>query len=187
MISWITFILGVIVSLGLGYFTSMDIFAFWEVLVIFLVALVIMVLVNAFFALLCSKWLPNKLYNPDSKFFTPSKREYNFYLKIKIKTWKDKMLEWGKLNGFSKSKVEQPKEPEYIKRFILECNKGYLTHLTGIFASLVVFVCVPQCLIWSMALPMFMTAFVLNLSFVFILRYNVNRLKVLLAFTERKK
>ena len=97
------------------------------------------------------------------------------------------MLEWGKLNGFSKSKVEQPKEPEYIKRFILECNKGYLTHLTGIFASLVVFVCVPKCLIWSMALPMFMTAFVLNLSFVFILRYNVNRLKVLLAFTERKK
>lgn len=187
MISWIVFIVGALVSINLGYFLNLQVFAFWEVLVIFVVALVILIAVNAVCALFCCKWLPNRLYNPNSKFFTPGRCEYNFYLKIKIKAWKDKTLEWGKLNGFSKSKVEQPKEPAYIKRFILECNKGYLTHLTGILVSVVVFFCVPKSLIWVMALPMFITAVLLNLISLFILRYNVNRLKVLLAFVERKK
>ncbi len=187
MISWIIFFLGVIVSISLGYFTTINIFAFWQILVIFTSALIILIAINAMCAIICCKWLPNKLYNPESKFFSPSKSEYNFYKKIGVKVWKDKTVEWGKLNGFSKSKIEDPKNPEYINKFILECNKGFLSHLTSVFLALLLFLCVPKTLILSMALPMYITSFLLNYIPIIILRYNVCRLKSLLMYAKRNK
>jgi len=187
MISWIIFILGVISSISLGYFTNMDNFAFWQFIVIFVTALAILLVLNAICALICSKVLPNKLFNNQSKFFTPGKFEYNLYKKLGVRTWKDKTAEWGKLNGFSKNKIEEPKNPEYIKRFILECNKGYLTHLSSILLSIILFFCVPKVLVLPMALPMFVTSFLLNSIPIAILRYNVVRLKTLLLYAERKK
>ena len=187
MISWIIFLIGVIVSISLGYFTNVNIFEFWEIVIIFIVALVILILLNAICAIVCSKWLPNKLYNAESKFFSPNKKEYNFYIKLGVKVWKDKTIEWGKLNGFSKSKIEEPKSPEYINRFILECNKGYLSHLTSLFIATFIFLCVPKTLIFTMALPMFITSFILNSIPIIILRYNIVRLKILLLYSQRNK
>lgn len=185
MISWIIFFIGVVTSIVLGYLTNLTTFVFWEILVIFIASLAILLLLNAICAILCSKLLPDKLFNREKKFFTPSKRECNLYNKLKIKKWKDKTVEWGKLNGFSKKNIENPKDPEYIKKFILECNKGYLTHLLSLFVAGFLFLCVPKSLILSMALPMFITSFIINLMPIAILRYNTNRLNTLLKFTER--
>ena len=182
MISWIIFFTGVVASVGLGFLANHQTMPFWQVLVIFVVALIILLVINAICALVCSKWLPKKFYNSKSKFYNPNKSEIDFYNKLQIKKWKDKTLEWGKLNGFSKSKIENPKDPEYIQKFILECNKGYLGHLISIFASLFILLCVPKTLILPMALPMFITSFLINYLSVAILRFNVARLNTLLKF-----
>ena len=187
MISYLIFIIGVIFSIGLGYIFNINTFTFWQILLIFITALAILLIINALSALICSKWLPNKIFNNKSKFFTPSKTECKFYNKLNIKNWKDRTIEWGKLNGFSKKKIENPKDPEYIKKFILECNKGYLTHFTSIIISLLLFICVPKTLILPMALPMYITCFILNYIPIIILRYNTNRLNTLLRFAERNQ
>jgi len=185
MISWIIFILGTIVSTTLGYFCCKPSFAIWQILVIFIIALIILVCLNAICAIICAKILPNKMYN--NKMFNPGKKEIALYNKLNIKAWKDKTIEWGKLNGFSKSKIENPKDPEYIKKFILECKKGFLGHFTSLFIAGFIFLCVPKSLILSMALPMFITSFILNYIPIIILRYNSHRLSTLLRFIERNQ
>lgn len=185
MISWIIFMVGVVLSIGLGYVVNLSILAFWQVLVIFIVALVVLIALNAVCAIISAKVLPDKVYNSQNKFFIPGKAEIKFYNRLSIKKWKDKTAEWGKLNGFSKKNIENPKDPQYIKKFILECNKGYLGHFSSIIVSTLVLICVPKCLILPMALPMFITAFLLNYIPIMILRYNVSRLNSLLRFAER--
>jgi len=187
MISWIIFALGIIISIGLGYVININFFAFWQVLIIFIAALAILLIINAICAIICAKLLPDKIFNIDSKFFTPGKKEYNIYIKLGVKTWKDKSIELGKLNGFSKRKIEDPKNPEYINQFILECNKGFLTHLTSIIFSLLILFCVPKSLILPMATPMYITSLMLNVIPIIILRYNVYRLKTLLLYSKRNK
>ena len=185
MISWIIFILGTIVSTTLGYFCCKPSFAIWQILIIFIIALIILVCLNAICAIICAKILPNKMYN--NKMFNPGKKEIALYNKLNIKAWKDKTIEWGKLNGFSKSRIENPKDPEYVKKFILECNKGFLGHFTSLFIAGFIFLCVPKPLVLPMALPMFITSFILNLLPITILRYNSHRLSTLLRFIERNQ
>lgn len=185
MISYIIFIIGSIISTTLGYVFTKPSFTIWQILFIFVIALIILVCLNAICATICAKILPNKIYN--NKIFTPGKKEMALYNKLNIKAWKDKTIEWGKLNGFSKIKIENPKDPEYIKKFILECNKGFLDHFTSLFMAGFIFLCVPKSLILPMALPMFITSFILNYIPIMILRYNTHRLSTLLRFLERNK
>ena len=187
MISWIIFIIGTIVSTTIGYLTNIQTFSFWQILLIFIISLLILILLNAICATICCKLLPNKLFAREKKFFTPGKLECKLYVKLGVKHWKDKTAEWGKLNGFSKDKVKDPKDPESLKKFILECNKGYLGHLTSLFIAALLFLCVPKCLILPMAVPMFITSFILNFIPIAILRYNTQRLNSLLRFVERQK
>lgn len=187
MISWIIFIIGVLLSISLGYLCNVDTFDFLQILLIFIVALAILLVLNALCAIICCKLIPNKFFNQECKFFIPSKFEYRLYKKLGVKKWKDLTPEWGTLNGFSKSKVENPKDRTYIKKFILECNKGYLDHLVSLFVPAILILCVPKSLILTMALPMLITNFLLNAIPIVILRFNVERLLTLLRFVERKK
>lgn len=187
MLTWITFFVGVVISYALGYLFSLEVFTFGEYSIIFIVALVVIIAINALTAIVCTKFLPDKCFDISKKFYKTGEKEYSFYNKIKIKLWKDRIAEWGKLNGFSKKNIENPKDPEYIKKFIFECNKGYLTHLISIFTTALILMVVPKSLILPMALPMFITSFLLNYGPLMILRYNSYRLQKLLKFTERKK
>lgn len=187
MISWIIFGVGAVLSLSLSVIVNYSKMTIFQTSLIFIVALVIIIAINGVVALIVSKCLPEKCFNKDCKFYSPSAREIKFYNKLKIKSWKDKTLEWGKLNGFSKSKLEEPKDPEYIEKFIFECNKGYLVHFVSLFAAALIFFVVPQTYILPMALPMFITSFILNYTSIMILRFNVHRLKTVLRYVERSK
>ncbi len=186
MISLIILLIGIVFTNVLNIYLFWGQIAVWKVLLYFLFAFVIIIAVNAFFATFCCKWLPDSWFNKDSKFYSPSKKECKFYEKLGIKTWKDRTFEFGILNGFRKNKVLEPNNPSYINQFIIECNKGYLTHLISMFAGAIVFLTVPIKLMLPMALPIFLTGFILNLIPTMILRYNVPRLKTLLKYTERK-
>lgn len=185
MISWIIFFVGAIFSFIFSVGANAGIMSIGQILLIFFIGLAIICLVNGITATICCKCIPNKFFDKDSKFYSTSKKEFEFYNKINIKSWKDKTLEWGELNGFSKDRIEKPKDPEYIKRFILECNKGFLAHLVSLFTAGIIFIIVPKMYILPMSLPMFITSFLLNVIPILILRYNVYRLKTVLKYVER--
>ena len=73
--------------------------------------------------------------NDDLKIYKVSAKEKNFYEKIKIRRWKDKIPEIGHMTGFRKNKIEDPNNIEYIDRFLLEICYGEIGHTLSVFTS----------------------------------------------------
>ena len=72
--------------------------------------------------------MPDKWFGADNPIYSVSEAEKKLYKKLKVRLWKDKIWELGGLGGFSKKILQEPDNPDYIERFIIECNKGVLTH-----------------------------------------------------------
>lgn len=123
--------------------------------------------------ILPNKWFENK------KFFEVSKREQRFYEKLGIRAWKDKVWELGGLGGFSKAKIDDPKSPEYSKRFLVESYKGEVDHIIGMFVGFTVIFLFPLKFAWIVGVPVAIVNLVLNYMPIMILRYNTPKLKVL--------
>lgn len=130
-------------------------------------------------AFLVRRALPEKWFLPKRKLFTVLKKEHNFYKKIKIKAWKDKVPELGMFTAFSKSEFKSSSDKSYLKRFIIESNYGVICHLqNAIFGFLILFipyfngtsVCFPG--MASVWVPIFAVNFILSMLPVFILRYT---------------
>lgn len=143
--------------------------------------------IGALIATIVCKILPDKWFSDKVKIFNVSKREYNFYVNVlKIKKWKDKVLDLGQLNGFKKDKLEEDVNVDYLKKFVVECNSGFVEHfLSIIFGSLVIFLYPPH-LRLTMGVPTIIINFIINYMSVAILRFNVPRLKTAIKFAERK-
>ncbi|MBQ5363172.1 MAG: hypothetical protein IIU63_07475, partial [Clostridia bacterium] len=78
-------------------------------------------------AILINK-MPDKWFGTDNPLYRVSDTERELYKKLKVRLWKDKVWELGGLGGFSKKNLTEPDDPAYIEKFIIECNKGVLTH-----------------------------------------------------------
>ena len=187
MISIIIFIVGVLFTFGLNILVVSGSYSIIKTAWILLAAIAAQLLINAIVAILGSKVFPDKWFNSEKKFYNPSKKECRFYEKLGIKKWKDKNLELGMLNGFRKNKLSDPNNPEYINKFILESNKGFIDHLLGIILGTLLVFGLPLNLILPMGLPIALTNFLINFLSLAILRYNIPRLKTALRFAERKK
>ena len=187
MLSILIFTVLVLLTYALNLILWLDTLSFSYITIAMLLSVVVEIAINAIVATVTSKLLPRKWYEKDCKFFNVSKKEQNFYEKVlKIKVWKDKVLELGALNGFRKNKFTDQNSPEYIKYFIVENNIGYVDHLFSIiFGSLLIFA-YPAPIFWSMGLPTILISFILNYMPVAILRYNYPRLKTALKFAERR-
>ena len=129
--------------------------------------------------------LPNKWFSETNKIFASTKSEKKFYEKIGIKKWKDSVPELGGFTDFHKDHLYDPKSPEYIRRFILECNYGSMIHIVTAILGFVIIFITPLDICFLMAIPVAFVNFVLNLPPFFILRYNVNRLQTMLKFMSR--
>ncbi len=122
-------------------------------------------------------FLPKKWFKIDNKFYKVSERERQFYENLKIRKWKDVVWELGGLGGFSKKKLQSSSDINYIKRFIIETNKGVLTHILGCFAGfLLLLVYLPFKCILQISLPIAILNMLFNLPPIFILRYNTPKL-----------
>lgn len=143
--------------------------------------------ISAIMAIFVCKILPDKWFSDKVKIFNVSKKEYNFYIKVlRIKNWKDKVLELGQLNGFKKDKLDDDVNIEYLRKFVIECNCGFVEHLLSIvFGSLVLFLYPPHIRL-TMGLPTIIINFIINYMSVAILRFNIPRLKTAIKFAERK-
>lgn len=119
------------------------------------------------------KWFEN------NKFFEVSKKEQRFYEKLGIRSWKDKVWELGGLGGFSKSKITDPNDPEFSRRFLVESYKGEVDHIIGMFVGFTVIFIFPLKFAWLVGVPVAIVNLVLNYMPIMILRYNTPKLKVL--------
>lgn len=73
----------------------------------------------------------------NKKIYVCSRKEKQFYEKLKIRKWKEKVPEIGHFTGFRKNKVAEPKNPLYIQRFLNEICYGKLGHFVSVFTGFI--------------------------------------------------
>lgn len=131
--------------------------------------------------------MPDRLFGVDNPFYHVSETEQKLYKKWKVRRWKDHIWELGGLGGFSKKSLADPNSPEYIEKFIVECNKGVLTHRLSYPIGFLPMVFMPNICAFSIALPVAVVNLFLNILPTLALRYNTPKLKLLLERMNRKK
>ena len=135
------------------------------------IAVIAIIAFDAISALLVRRLTPKSWYTPGKKAFTVSKREREVYHKMKIKKWKDLVPELGVFTGFSKSEIQDPDDPEYLSRFLLESNYGVVIHIVNaLFGFVIAFI--PICSSPSVWIPVYAVNFILSILPVMILRYT---------------
>lgn len=140
--------------------------------------------IDGIFALVIRRLTPQKWYTADKKLFRVSKKERDFYNKLKIKRWKDYIPELGGFTSFHKDVLGSIQDEEYLSRFILEANFGVVIHIANaIFGFLILFLPFGRSVgVW---IPVFAVNFVLSILPVFVLRYVSYTLQRLLERTKK--
>ena len=140
--------------------------------------------IDGLFAILIH-FIPNSHFDINRKIFTVSQGERKFYEKIKIRKWKDKVWELGGLGGFSKKNLKTGNDKEYLKKFLVESNKGVVNHVFGLLAGFSLIWIFPSQVAFCISLPIAIINLMLNLPSLFILRYNTPKLMACYKRLER--
>lgn len=117
-------------------------------------------------------------YFEGKKFFEVSKKERQFYEKIGIKKWKDKILELGAIGGFSKKKLANSNDIAYINQFLMENYKGIIIHIANIVLGFLIMAIPPYKYAFCICLPVAIVNTVLGALPIMVLRYNIPKLNV---------
>ncbi|MBQ8658313.1 MAG: hypothetical protein IJ506_04185 [Clostridia bacterium] len=143
-------------------------------------AVIAVILVDAIVASAC-RLSPAKWYNHNSKIYTVGRKEKNFYEKLKIRKWKDKIPEIGHFTGFRKNKLDDPTSVEYVERFLLESCYGEAGHLLSCLLGFVIMIPFPFLPRgwWLISLLVGIVNVLMNLPSLFVLRYNSYKLEIL--------
>lgn len=132
--------------------------------------------IDGILATVIRRMFPEKMFSYKVKFHAVSKAEAKLYEKLGIKHWKDSVLELGMFTNFSKKKIQEPSNREYIERFILECNYGAWIHLSNAVLGFLLILFYPRHLCFFIPFPICIINFILSMLPFMILRYNVSRL-----------
>ena len=130
--------------------------------------------------------LPDSLFGVDNPLYRVSEGEKKLYKKLKVRLWKDKVWELGGLGGFSKKQLLEPSNPKYIEKFIIECNKGVLTHRLSYPIGFLAMLTVSGVCAFTIAVPVAIVNLFLNILPTLALRYNTPKLKSMLTRMNRK-
>ena len=131
--------------------------------------------------------MPDRWYGVENPLYHVSDRERELYKKLKVRLWKDKVWELGGLGGFSKKNLRSPDDPAYIEKFIIECNKGVLTHRLSYPIGFLAMLTLPNICAFTIALPVAIVNLFLNILPTLALRYNTPKLKAMLKRLRRKQ
>lgn len=137
-------------------------------------------------AILINK-MPDKWFGVDNALYRVTPRERELYKKLKVRLWKDKVWELGGLGGFSKKNLTEPDDPAYIEKFIIECNKGVLTHRLSYPIGFLAMLTLPNICSLTIALPVALVNLYLNILPTLALRYNTPMLQGILKRLKRKQ
>ena len=159
----------------------------WCYYVIILVVLctALQFLLDGIMAFIINK-IPDKFFGINNPLYNVSELEKSFYKKIKVRNWKDKVWELGGLGGFSKKCLENPDSAEYIEKFIIECNKGVLTHRLSYPIGFLPMLFINNVCAWSVAFPVAVVNLFLNILPTLALRYNTPKLQLMLKRKNNK-
>ncbi len=131
--------------------------------------------------------MPNRWFGIQNRMYAVSERERRLYKALRVRLWKDKVWELGGIGGFSKKNVNEPSNPEYIERFIIECNKGVLTHRLSYPIGFAAMLTLPGACALTIALPVAVVNLFLNILPTLALRYNTPMLQNVLKRLKRKQ
>ena len=131
--------------------------------------------------------MPDKWFGAENPLYRVSEAEKKLYKKLKVRLWKDKIWELGGLGGFSKKNLREPGSPEYIEKFIIECNKGVLTHRLSYPIGFLAMLTLPNACAFTIALPVAVVNLFLNVLPTLALRYNTPMLQSLLKRLNQKR
>lgn len=131
--------------------------------------------------------MPDRFFGVNNRLYAVSDWEKRLYKRLKVRKWKDLVWELGGLGGFSKKHLADPNSPEYIEKFIIECNKGVLTHRLSYPIGFLPMVMFPNVCAFSIALPVAVTNLFLNILPTLALRYNTPKLHAMYKRMQRKQ
>jgi len=121
--------------------------------------------------------MPDRYFGVDNPAYAVSETEKTLYKKLKVRLWKDRVWELGGLGGFSKKNFREPGNVAYVERFIVECNKGVLTHRLSYPIGFLPMLFIPDVCTYTVALPVALVNLFLNVLPTLALRYNTPKLQ----------
>lgn len=131
--------------------------------------------------------MPNRYFGVDNPWFEVSQYSNDMFKALKVRKWKDYVWELGGLGGFSKKSFTDPKNPEYVERFIIECNKGVVTHRLSYPIGFLAMLTVRGLCAFTVAFPIAIVNIFLNILPTLVLRYNTPLLKRVLHRMKKKQ
>lgn len=131
--------------------------------------------------------MPDSWFGVDNPLYRVSQKERQLYKKLRVRDWKDKVWELGHLGGFSKKILREPDNPAYIEKFIVECNKGVLTHRLSYPVGFLAMITIAGSCAFTIALPVATVNLFLNILPTLALRYNTPMLKAILVRLRKKQ
>lgn len=131
--------------------------------------------------------MPDRWFGVENRLYRVSAWERELYKRLKVRLWKDKVWELGGLGGFSKKVLREPDDPSYIEKFIIECNKGVLTHRLSYPIGFLAMLTLPNICALTVALPVAVVNVFLNVLPTLALRYNTPMLQGILKRLKRQK
>ena len=131
--------------------------------------------------------LPDRWFGAYNPFYKVFGWERELYKCLNVRRWKDKVWELGGLGGFSKKELKEPDNSKYIEKFIIECNKGVLTHRLSYPAGFVAMLTISSPCSLTVAIPVAIVNVFLNILPTLALRYNTPKLISLLKRLKRKE
>ena len=164
--------IGLIVGLNLAYEMSLATAGY-------LLLSFVCVLLPSLVCLVVIRLLPKRLFNWTNKAYFVSKSEQNFYVKMGVKVWKDKIPNcMGKVKNYQAENGEM--SAEYLELFLREGCYGEVLHIACVLFGLVGMFLVPIHLVPRMTLPIWVVYSTYNLPSIIIQRYNRPRLTLAL-------
>ncbi len=163
-----------------------DTATWYNIIILVVVCTALQFALDGIIAIIINK-MPDKLFGVDNSLYNVSEFEKNLYKHLKVRKWKDKVWELGGLGGFSKKNLANPNSPEYIEKFIIECNKGVLTHRLSYPIGFLPMLFISNICEFSIAFPVAVVNLFLNILPTLALRYNTPKLKLMLKRMKRKQ
>lgn len=174
-LKWYLIIISFFALLGALIATLLYKVFFLESLGMMILGILLVVIVDALIATL-ARLLPRKAADFETKVFKVTRREKKLLDKLQIKKWKDKIPEIGHFTGFRKNQVSEPKNPEYIERFLYEISYGEIGHALSVPLGFILFLLIllpwyqPYWLV--LLITICVVNGILNIFPIMVLRYN---------------
>lgn len=162
-------------------------FTAWQVIAAVLSHVAAVIIIDGVTAFTVRWILPKKLFTGIKKVYAADVRERRVWEFFGVKKWKEKIPELGFFAAFRKNKIADPKNNEYVSRYITEANCGVAVHFAGIVCGFAIIFLMPlnRCLCFG--IPVAVVNAVYNGLSLIILRYNLPKLHKLYRINEKRE